>query len=302
VSLELTGGLTEGDRVVLELDEPAAEEVEKRFAGRAARIDLATRGPVVGGVITTVACAVGTITALSTYAALEQSVAQRPYDAALVGGSLGWTIGLVVAHVGFFHALFSLLASPPSVIVGIDGIRIEGFFVRFVAYSDMIRVTPSFRGFTIELRSGKCVHVRGLGICMERASALVRAIETRLSSPAASSLELPRLEAGPDSVRSWREAVLRRASTSDYRHATLSRESLARCLTEPGLDGDRRVAAALALSTFDEGDAKSRIRLAAGAVADEPTRALLERMAEGEADDDAIEAALYYSSTRSSRS
>src|SRR5262249_33072149 len=101
---------------------------------------------------------------------------------------------------------------------------------------------------------------------------------------------------GGRSVRDWRASlreIARRNAT--YRSTGLSPEDLQAVLESPTASVERRIGAAIVLTeraTEGRSGLLGRIRIAAEACACERVRVALERVAEGELDDAAIEGAI----------
>jgi hypothetical protein len=94
-------------------------------------------------------------------------------------------------------------------------------------------------------------------------------------------------------VAAWREALgAMRAQADSYRSATLGRDDLLAVVESPAAPLERRLGAALALAPTSDDEGRSRIRAAARACADPLMRVALEKLADGDDDDAALEEAL----------
>ncbi len=289
ISLELAGGVTDGDRVVLDLDPEAAALVEARFLGARARLDLTSESWALGGTLSAASVLTGIAAGGWLIERLHLAMAAHGLAEDAAASGAGLSAGIMVAAVGLVRAVLALALAAPAVVAGIDGLSIEGAFRRrFVPYRDVASVALARWGISIRLRDGRRVRVGSLGLDAARARALLHFVEAHLSEAAPASPRVPAL--APGTAAEWRRAIVEATASGGYRDAALSNEALASALVAPGLDAESRVATAIALLARGEGP--SSIRVAATAVAEDTTRDALERLAEGEADDAALEALL----------
>ncbi|HTJ84105.1 MAG TPA: hypothetical protein VL400_20440, partial [Polyangiaceae bacterium] len=283
VSLELEGGLTDGDRMVLELEPRFAAPIAARLAKDAAKFDLAREGTRTSAVLHVTSIVLGFAFATLLTMRLEHAI-----PGAQSGDALNWWLGLGVAASGFFHAAVALLSSPPTVTIGVDGVRIEGILRRrFVPYSEIATVRRSRLGLTIRCAK-RAVYVFAPGAGEARLDALTARI-TEHTDRAKHAPEPARDREGPRSVREMKAALERSLEPSTYRDAPENDASLSEALLSPNLTRRARLATAATLAARGERD---KIRVAAHAFADDTTRALLERISEEEADIESIEAAM----------
>jgi hypothetical protein len=100
---------------------------------------------------------------------------------------------------------------------------------------------------------------------------------------------LAQLDRGGRSASAWRAAMRALlAAPENYREQAVTRDALVEVLESPGAPAERRVGAALALAGADDPETRTRIRVAAGACADERLRIALELAASDGLDDDGI--------------
>ncbi len=290
VSLELEGGLTDGDRMVLDLEPFLAEPIAKRFASDAAKFDLARDGMAFGALINVAAIVGGAAIAGAIVRKLIAAGIELGIDtAALEAGSGSWGLGLTVAAAGFLHAALSLVTSPPTVAIGVDGVRIEGLFRRrFLPYRDITSVRRTRTGIELGVR-GHTVSIFAPSVGAERISALLATITERAATAEHAPDSHRDVAPSVEGVRAVRAAIERSLEPTSYRVAPETDAALAEALLAPGLDRRARLATAATLAARGT---REPIRVAALAVADDTTRLLLERLAEEEADLASIEAAM----------
>lgn len=290
LSLEIAGGLREGDRIELVGEAELGEVLGARLERTPARYDLATRSYRYGAALASLALVAGSALGLRLYEALEARVVEWHGHAGLTLLGPQWALGLVAACVGGVALLLQLASITPSIVLGADGVIVERLLgSRFVPFASMRAVHTNPLGLRIELTSGASLRVWALGMSPARVAALAARVAERIAESGASVAMLPRLEAGG---ARWADEVVHRATASDYRTSTPSDDALVRALDAPGTPRDLRIAAAVALRAREGRRSATTIRVAARRLADEPTRALLERLAEDEADLDEVEAAL----------
>lgn len=298
VSLELEGGLTDGDRVVLDLDPELAEPIVSRLVGRAPTFDLTRTRYGFGLGVTLASVVIGVFIAqhllTKVLSAVSYAVASIPTAAVpAVPPSLaqtdGWKLGLMVACAGLVHALASFSLASRRVKAGVDGLRIEGILgATFIPYQAMAGVHTTLGRLLVDWKDGRTTVLLAPGTDAGLLEEIVRLAEERrvAHSVVASSLPAWRAEAAdPSLLAPWRDAVLERLDVSSYRSASLSTGELTEALRDPGVPRDKRLAMAVALVARGQCEDKQQVRLAAAEMADDATRAVLERLAEDEADD-----------------
>jgi hypothetical protein len=99
-----------------------------------------------------------------------------------------------------------------------------------------------------------------------------------------SQVQLAQLDRQRRSLPAWRKDLraLLAVEGSGYRGAALGSDQLAEVVEDAGAPAERRVAAAIALSSKGDLEARRRVRVAVEACADQDLRAALEHAAEGE--------------------
>jgi hypothetical protein len=286
VSLELAGGVTDGDRVVVETDRETADSIAASI-GPAPRFDLAAESWAWGAGLSAASvlagAGIGTFAFERVREAIERAGAFQPQGA-------GFSVGMTVAAIGLVRVALAAVMSGQEVTVGIDGLRIEGALrKRFIAFESIDSVALETFGLTLVLVDGTKLRLGGPGVDADRLATLANMIEARRAETGPAT---PRVAAvlQEGEVHKWREAIEESTRGSGYRVGSVSSEALSDALSAPGLSSQERVATAIAL--LARGEEPSRIRVAAAGVANDSTRAALERLAEGEADDAALEALL----------
>jgi len=288
VNLELSGGLSDGDRIELDLDPEVAEPLVRRLVGQAPEFELTRSGVRFDAALGALSIAGGV--------ALAFGLAERVHERVLGASAhttlaMGWSIGLCVVGIGLTNAILTLLFSPRRILVGVDGLRIESVFRRrFMSYESIAGVRATKRALVIEDRAGRTTWLLAPGVEASRLHAIAGLANERLANGAPAGPVLPRWQ--PGTLRRWREAILKSVDATSYRDGSLSNDDLASFLSAPGVPRERRVAAAIALASRGEREVKENIRIAAGCLADDATRRILERVAEEDDDDDALETLL----------
>lgn len=286
VSLELAGGVTDGDRIVIEAERHEAAPF-LGLIGPAPRFELGAEGWRWGAALSAVSIVAG--------ASLGELVFERVKHAAQLAGvdgasGAGFSLGMIVAAIGFVRGALAVAMAAREVTVGIDGIRIEGAIrKRFIAFEEIHSAQADTFGVVLDLEDGERLRLGSPGVEPARARTLAALISERLTEAAPSSPRVP-IALGDGEVRAWRQAIEDTTRGAGYRGNAESSEALSDSLAAPGLSPEERVATAIAL--LARGEEPERIRVAAASVADESTKAALERLAEGEADDEALETLL----------
>lgn len=190
----------------------------------------------------------------------------------------------------------SRLTGARSVLIGTDALIIRGAFTRrHVAMRDIASVEETELGVILALRDGTTIALptHGLRTLVTDASAedadarraLARRIHEALTRDRSTDLDpvaLRRLERGHRSSGEWTAAMLGLAEVSGrYRERVISREALARTVTDAALRHEQRIGAALALSG-NEDEHWSRIEIAAAASADPQLSRALRAAARGD--------------------
>ncbi|NUP10447.1 MAG: hypothetical protein HOW73_30725 [Polyangiaceae bacterium] len=275
LNVELQGGLTEGDRVVLELDREQAEPLVRRLVGVAPHFVLGRSSFGVGFSVFAASIGVGVYVANLILGSVFEAAAKLTVTAEEMSA---WTLGMTVIAAGAVHAVLSLVMAPRAIVVGVDGLRLETLTGRsFIPYERIEQVFAIGWGIVIQ-HEGLTSFVFAPGADRETLGSVAVLANERIA-------RFDRKEGSanggqPQTVIRWKEALTSRLEGSTYRQATLSENDLADSIRVPGVPREYRIAAAMALSSRGN---RIRIQEAAAATADERTRALLERIAEEEA-------------------
>ncbi len=286
VSLELAGGVTDGDRVVIETDRETAAAIAE-LIGPAPRFVLGADSWLWGAALSVASIMAGTGIGIFAFERVREAVERA---GVVHSAGAGFSVGMTVAAIGLVRLALAAAVSGHEVTVGVDGLRVEGAMRRrFIPFESIRRVLPDPFGVVIELDDMTAVRLGGPGVDPDRVRTLAALIEARCAEtgPATPRVAVALEQGG---VHAWREAIVESTRGSGYRVGSVSSETLADALRAPGLSSQERVATAIAL--LARGEEPARIRIAAAGVADDATRAALERLAEGEADDAALEALL----------
>jgi hypothetical protein len=181
--------------------------------------------------------------------------------------------------------------------VGADGVVVARRFIPYRAIKAFSTRTIPLGGeyAVLRLQDGKEAVFRIDAIAPpERAKVLERLHkEIAAHREASRGQALAALDRGDRCVSAWREALGRLLARSEgYREAPIALEDVYETLENAAAPPERRIGAAITLAGAGEPDAPARIRVAAEGCADARLRIALESIAEGEADDEAVEEAL----------
>jgi hypothetical protein len=202
---------------------------------------------------------------------------------AVVGGSMLFFVVFAAACVGAAYgarrsgrALVSTTLS-----VGTDGVLVEGpLRRRLVRRHEILDVTPGADALTLTLEAGDRI-----SIPCALASGLVVAsrIEESFRAPLDPTASVNRLDREGRPVATW-IADLRALSGGalGYREAALAREDLIDVVKDGSAPADRRIAAAVVLSSQRDVESRTALRIAADTCVDERLRAVLGGAAEME--------------------
>ncbi|MGK3986058.1 hypothetical protein WME99_23635 [Sorangium sp. So ce136] len=183
-------------------------------------------------------------------------------------------------------------ARPTRVVVGSDGVRVERpFSSAWLPYAELTEIRKDGDALLlVSQKSGTLVLETGEAVS-DAVAVRIREAHQRVAGGAA-----PRgaeaLERRGRDVAAWREDLRKLLATGDYRATGLIPEDAIRSLDDADAPRDRRIGAALFLRVAGYPEAQDRIRVAAGATADDALRAALEQAAEEELDDAALARAL----------
>jgi hypothetical protein len=193
----------------------------------------------------------------------------------------------------------------PAFDVGSDGVRIGR---RFIPLSDIRRATANVTACSLghpdcfdanvvlSTRYGEVAVPlpHGEAESRDHALAIAERVQQALSPNSPLSPGSSILDDAVDNVADWRARVKALAGrTADYRGEALDPREMTRALEDPRAPIQRRVGAAIALHASGRDDARERIRVCAEATIEPHLRVALEKIADGDADDDVIERALW---------
>ncbi len=193
-------------------------------------------------------------------------------------------------------AIFGVVVPPRlNVTLGRDGMAIGGRLgTRFIPWSEVTRVAPGDGSVVVRLQGGRAVSVWCNPDDRWVQEAVVDNANSALATHRAAqqrALDIALLDRNGRSVEAWRSALRALAETAgDYRSASVDRDRLEAVLADPSATSERRIAAALALASHEEG--RARVRIAADVSAAPAEREALGRIAAGDDDLAAVEAAL----------
>ncbi len=224
-------------------------------------------------------------------------------------GSFAAVLTLALSF-GLFRAVRELLG-PAEIIVGADGVIVrQRFSSRFIPFGSIAAIDrvpdalfttgsglTSLTGpLTLHLTDGTTVRARTRHLSATERETLATRIEdaqAAWSAGVAGAAALAPLERNGRSAADWRAAMRRLLDAPEgYRTGTVTRDALVDVVESPAAPVERRLAAAMALAHGDDGEGRTRIRVAAEACADDRVRIALRQAADGELDDRAIEEAL----------
>ncbi|WP_437753474.1 hypothetical protein [Sorangium sp. So ce1389] len=183
-------------------------------------------------------------------------------------------------------------ARPTQVVVGSDGVRVERpFSSAWLPYAELTEIRKDGDALLlVSQKSGTLVLEAGEAL-RDAVAVRIREAHQRVAGGAA-----PRgaeaLERRGRDVAAWREDLHKLFAAGDYRATGLTPEDAIHTLDDADAPRDRRIGAALFLRVAGYPEAQDRIRVAAGATADDALRAALEQAAEEEPDDTALARAL----------
>jgi hypothetical protein len=287
---ELSIRLTSGDVITLVV---TTDEVD-------AVLDAIAQGPSDSVVSLPLRRADMTTRVLGAIAALPV-VALLLYFAAVIK-SVPAVVGLAAAlGIGWVYFLIAAGAAR-RVVVGRDGVALEGdHFQRVVPYARVRRVTPAAAGVRLELDDGTflpitIVQPADQGRRSERLGALRRdrltariqqlAAQQEGAEPIGASL----LDRRGRSIAAWREALqdLVTRPVAGYRAPALELDHVARVLEASAADPERRLGAALALSSARDPETLRRVRVVIDTCADDDLRAAIEEASHGELEESTL--------------
>lgn len=187
--------------------------------------------------------------------------------------------------------------TPARVVIGTDGVRLEGARGRFIPFSRIVAVAATSDGLDLVLSGpgfGRRVRLTSeRGARSDALLAELRSALERSQGEAGDAASAALLDRGARSLPEWREALRRlSAGDGDYRRARISTEVLVRTTSDAAAPPGRRIGAAVALSHSSDDEALRRARIALDGMADERIRIVLDRALAGSLDDPKLEQAL----------
>jgi hypothetical protein len=211
----------------------------------------------------------------------------------LLHHAAGYILGAIFVGTSL---LFARLLTSRRVIIGTDGVLVEGAFGNtFIPLASITRVDWTARGLDVVTAGAggqPRVHQLTSGRS-DRAHALRERILEAMAANRPTGAEGSALVArGGRALPEWREALRRLVRGGGYRGESVSLETLLRTVESADAPAEQRIGAALALGMAEDGPAKQRLRVAVEGIADETMRAALEEAAAGAEDEAAIAEAL----------
>ena len=219
--------------------------------------------------------------------------------------ALGVLSGVTVWVLAMVHGWPRLRA---DVVVGRDGVVVRrGARERFIPLARIARILETDAGVELILAGGDRIELALIPLWLRASRGdLTRALAQRRRARMAALLRDRIARAGRGdpgapallsrrgrSLPAWQAAL--RALIRDaagYRSATLPRDHALEVVEDGRAPVELRIAAALALSPGDGGEATRRLRVAIGACASRDVRGALEQAAEGELDEPTLARAL----------
>lgn len=253
--------LRDRTRFELALEHETADEVltalDYDLSKRTLRAPLrGALGPFTQGFITFVASMLG----------LGRLLADRP-----IGLLVTFALSIVAT------ALVVRRFGSPRVVIGADGLRVEGGLrARFVPFSAIARVRAEAGGALVELRSGGSLALPTVAQEDAQREALVRRIEAgRAAYSGPSARDIRALDRGGRSFEAWRrDLALLPGREPGFREQALSTERLERELCDVSAPIERRLGAAIVLKSLDADP--QRLRIVAGTFADDEVQSAIE--------------------------
>jgi hypothetical protein len=181
------------------------------------------------------------------------------------------------------------LAAPRRVVVGSDGVRIEGRVrSRFVPFAGVSRIDCVPEGVWLRRAEGDVLlRTEGVVSVPPRPSANTFALYHRVREARAlgrggdvGEAKLSLLQRRGQSVGDWLHRLRALPEQSDYRSTGLDADELLQVLLDPSGRAEARIAAAAALVARPEPGVRDRVRIAAGATANEKLRVAIGAVAE----------------------
>ncbi len=285
-----------GDRITLTVDPATARDLEARFRSEeTVPVVLGTRSTRVGGVLAAVSLVVGTLVGVLLYkwiSGVAHALPRPPsYLPVSADANAGWIGGLTITSIGLVHAVIATVLRPAAITLSADAVHIGGLLGVHVSFKNIAAVVARGRTLTLQLDDETVVTRRFLTVDARKLEGLATEIRRRVVDAVGAEAPVPSgLERRDQSVREWQSAIATRARAGRYRAGAFDPVALETCLRSAVAPRDVRVGAALALahSTEDRG----RLRVVAEELPPPSLRAFVAELAEGDVDEDSIEAAL----------
>lgn len=208
--------------------------------------------------------------------------------------------GVMPVLMVLWAALGALAGGRAAVHVGLDGLYVHHVWgKRFIPYAQLQGVTSRGRIPVVVWKDGRYELLSGTGVEVsdESIQAFLHRVERvmgRARGRRHGPMHLAQLERNGRSVEDWHRdlrAMFDRGATA-YRGIQFGPDEALSVLEDPEATPEQRMGAALALSGSADPDARTRVRVAADASANEAMREVLTRASEGEVDDAAVTRAL----------
>jgi hypothetical protein len=211
-----------------------------------------------------------------------------------LGGALGIPLALSLFVLQFY--LIRQIFGPAHLVIGSDGIIVkQRWRRRFVSFDELRSISADRDHVTLHLQGGETLRARARNLDEAAQETIQARVNAALALRGARSAEpgaLAQLDKGSRTGAAWRDALSGLLDKDrGYRAARLTREQILGVLENPAAPAGRRIGAALALAGTGDSEAATRIRIAAGAAANERVRVALEKIAGGEIEAEAIDEA-----------
>ncbi|MFO0612434.1 MAG: hypothetical protein U0414_07595 [Polyangiaceae bacterium] len=286
-----------GDRITLTVDPATARKLEAHFATReSVPVALGTRSPRVGGAMAAASLVLGTLVGVLLYkwiAGVAHALPRAAYYLPVSpDANRGWLSGLTITSMGLVHAVLAMITRPPPISLSDEAVHIGGFMRVTVSFRNIASVVVRGRTLTLHLDDDTSVTRRFLTVDQRKLEGLASEIRRRVAETTSAATVPAGLERRNQPVREWAQALAARARIGRYRDGAFDPAILESCLRSPVTPREVRVGAALALAHSGEPEARARLRVVADDLPPPSLRALVEELAEGEADEESITAAL----------
>jgi hypothetical protein len=223
-------------------------------------------------------------------------------------------VSIVIVCLSAWALRLARSIQAPVATIGTDGVSVRGGGWReFVSWADVVSVDATALGVSLRKHDGTRVLLpmwtrkdveaarqatnRAPSPVVARAEVVCRrirdAMANRTDAPLARA-ELELLDRAGRSFIDWTTAVRKLLSTpADYRRVALERDDLVQIVTDAAAAPERRIAAALALSSVEDASSLERIRGAVATCANERLRIAIENAAAGDIDEVEVERATH---------